>query len=514
MIGAPRADKEDEAQDHNRQRGAMYVTRMLRARLAIPAILAASALAGCDLKQESLLAPTGSSLSLAASDTTLAVNSATTITVQLHQTDGSPVPDKTEIVLAASVGQLDQQKVRTERGQAVVTYKAAATVGTARVRATSAAVSAEITLAVVSSRVQGVSVKAEPAVLPPEGGRVSLVATVTGETGAPVVAAPVVFETTTGTLSGQEGVTTDAAGQARVTLETNSTATVTARVADLKSDGLEIRVRVPVNLVVRVSAPEVTSGDTVTFTAEATTSTGPVTGGFRMVFGDGEVRELGQASGTVTTTYAYPAAGGYNASMHFATPEEAVRETVRVTVKPKPPPPPPPAPPAPPVAGPPATPAPPSNPAPTPPAPAPPPPPSGGGRDEIDLRSVTFLHADVSDWAVTSRITRVSVGAPPICIEHTKAGKWAAGSPATDGNPWIFANINGRWYAATYEWLKAGQTCKNISRETLGPHTKKEPIESWRPRSGEIVGFMVSRHARDGYRSGQERSNVVLVRWP
>lgn len=155
----------------------------------------------------------------------------------------------------------------------------------------------------------------------------------------------------------------------------------------------------------------------------------------------------------------------------------------------------------------------PTPPTPAPPTPAPPTPPSGGGVDELDLSTVTFLHTNVSKWRITSRVTSVTIKDPPICIAHTMSGRW----PVVDGgegNPWVIANIGGRWYAATYEWLRPGQTCKEIDRDTIGPHTKARPLDTWRPRSGEIVGFMVSALARTGQQSVAERSNVVLVRWP
>jgi hypothetical protein len=152
-----------------------------------------------------------------------------------------------------------------------------------------------------------------------------------------------------------------------------------------------------------------------------------------------------------------------------------------------------------------------------PPSPAPPPNPSPGPSPEpgvpFSLDDVVWLHTDVSGWRATSRITDISIGDPPICIDHTKSGHWPVVGNG-EGNPWVFANVNGRWYAATYEWLKPGQTCKGISAATIGPHTKKEPLETWRPRSGELVGFMVSGLARGSERSTKERSNIVMVRWP
>ena len=83
------------------------------------------------------------------------------------------------------------------------------------------------------------------------------------------------------------------------------------------------------------------------------------------------------------------------------------------------------------------------------------------------------------------------------------------------GNPWVFAQIDGRWYAATYEWLRPGQECKGISARTIGAHIKVPPLSRWTPQSGETIGLMVSTPARFGPQGPRhERSNVVRVRWP
>jgi hypothetical protein len=158
---------------------------------------------------------------------------------------------------------------------------------------------------------------------------------------------------------------------------------------------------------------------------------------------------------------------------------------------------------------PPSTPPPPAPPPPAPPPPGPPP----AGAEPINLAQVTWLHTNVSGWAVTSQITSASIGDPPICIRHTKAGQWPV-RDGLEGNPWIFVNLDGRWYAATYEWLRSGQICKGIHRDNIGAHIERPPLDSWRPRSGETVGLMVSAHARSGSPTVRERSNIVLVRWP
>jgi len=149
-------------------------------------------------------------------------------------------------------------------------------------------------------------------------------------------------------------------------------------------------------------------------------------------------------------------------------------------------------------------------------APTPPAPPgaaAGGSPSSIDLGAVTWLHTNVSGWAETSRITSTSIGNPPICIGHTMAGRWPV-KDGLEGNPWIFVNMNGRWYAATYEWLSPGQTCKRIDANNIGPHIGIPPLSSWRPRSGELVGLMVSARARSGGDTVPERSNIVMTRWP
>lgn len=147
------------------------------------------------------------------------------------------------------------------------------------------------------------------------------------------------------------------------------------------------------------------------------------------------------------------------------------------------------------------------------PAPAGAPPRSAGSASAIDLAQVVWVDPDVSRWPETSRITSVSIGDPPLCIDHTRKGQWPI-VDGLEGNPWIFVNLDGRWHAATYEWLAPGQVCKGIHRDNIGPHIGRAPLSSWRPRSGELVGLMVSARARFRADTVAERSNVVMVRWP
>lgn len=137
--------------------------------------------------------------------------------------------------------------------------------------------------------------------------------------------------------------------------------------------------------------------------------------------------------------------------------------------------------------------------------------------DQIDLSKVNWLHADASTWKVTSQLTGVSIGKDSITLDHSKAGKWPVynfNGTAVEGNPWVFVNRGGTWYAATYEWLRPGQTEKGVTGADIGKNIKVEPLASWQPQPGERVGFMVSTIARNGDRTSNERTNVVMATWP
>jgi hypothetical protein len=129
------------------------------------------------------------------------------------------------------------------------------------------------------------------------------------------------------------------------------------------------------------------------------------------------------------------------------------------------------------------------------------------------------LHANITNWKVNSTVTGVRFpgGGSQMCIFHTAAGKWPRfrqNGALGEGNPWVFAFINGFWYGGTFEWLRPGQQCKpNITRTNIGPHVKRSPLSRWAPRSGEKVGFAMSTPARDGTRTNNSRSNIVMVTW-
>ncbi len=149
---------------------------------------------------------------------------------------------------------------------------------------------------------------------------------------------------------------------------------------------------------------------------------------------------------------------------------------------------------------------------------------------DFDFSKVTWLHYDVSGWTESSHITSVQVkSGGQICTDYTEKGQWPAGEPLGNGtqlvgNPWVFVKISGRYYAATYEWLRPNQYCKfghentkplsKVYNNAWGRHIKKSPLDRWIPKPGEIVGFMVSGLARNNVRNVRKRTNVQFYRLP
>lgn len=133
------------------------------------------------------------------------------------------------------------------------------------------------------------------------------------------------------------------------------------------------------------------------------------------------------------------------------------------------------------------------------------------------LSDIRWLHTDVSGWARTSTITRVHFTPSTLTLDHThRSGQWPAvtvDGTLVEGNPWIVGYAGGAWHAATYEWLRPGQTRKNITAANIGPHTKVAPLTTWTPTDGELVGFLVSGLARSNARNVEERTGIVWVQW-
>jgi len=133
--------------------------------------------------------------------------------------------------------------------------------------------------------------------------------------------------------------------------------------------------------------------------------------------------------------------------------------------------------------------------------------------DDIDPFQVVYLHRDISDWAKISTMSDVSITPGQICFDHTGAGQFPQsefGDISVEGNVWVFAEFNGVWFGATWDWLRPGQVCKGESLEALGgEQIRIHPMDgSWVPAPGSTLCFAVSARARDEIEAGAVRTNI------
>ena len=138
---------------------------------------------------------------------------------------------------------------------------------------------------------------------------------------------------------------------------------------------------------------------------------------------------------------------------------------------------------------------------------------------------------DINSWAKTSEITdiKINIENGQICISHTKAGEWtptqnvdsASVEDPVEGNAWVIIPLDGKGYAAPYDWLGAGEPCHMLDVETLDnlyeqlpQRTDVSELERWKPLPGDKIGFLVSGLAKNDLKNVEERSNMLVVTLP
>lgn len=145
----------------------------------------------------------------------------------------------------------------------------------------------------------------------------------------------------------------------------------------------------------------------------------------------------------------------------------------------------------------------------------------------IDLTKVNWQRfVNITNWPITDTIVAVEQdGAPPgpMCINHTKRGVWPTSDFFNDplvqveSNQWYFANIGGTWYGGSGENMRPNQICKQGQMsEAIGPDgTWGGPMDTWAPRAGDLVGYMMTTPARfwPAMKTVDERSNMVVQPW-
>ena len=96
------------------------------------ALLVALVAVACD--KVPLLAPTQSTISIAATTATLPPGGRTSITATVIESGGTPVHDGTLVRFSASLGRVEPAEVETRGGSATTTFVAGDASGSARIR--------------------------------------------------------------------------------------------------------------------------------------------------------------------------------------------------------------------------------------------------------------------------------------------------------------------------------------------------------------------------------------------
>jgi PKD repeat protein len=210
----------------------MFSLRMIaRTRPLFLSLLAVLVVAsGC--QRVPLLAPSGSTITLTTSATTLPANGTVTILAQVIEPAGTPPHSGTHITFTTTLGTIQPSDVETDiNGTATVTFNAGVSSGTATITASSGGASTgtagAIKIAIGAAAVGRISVSANPGTVAASGGTSTITASVGDANGNVLPGVPVTFTTTAGSFTASV-VNTDASGNAQTTLTTNKTATVTA----------------------------------------------------------------------------------------------------------------------------------------------------------------------------------------------------------------------------------------------------------------------------------------------
>lgn len=270
-----------------------------------------------------LTSPTGSTIALTVDQNTLPLNGQATVRAIVTESGGTPVHNGTQVNFSSSLGTFNPLSAETVGGVATTTFLAGQISGTTRINAYSGGASTGagnssgngVEVKIGAAAAGSVAVSATPPSVSQSGGTVTISALVMDANNNPLPGASVLFSATTGTLSASTALS-DSTGVAKVTLTTQSTATVTAFVGSARASVDVVVSAAPSVQIVDVSATP-TAGQPVTFNVTVSTGGAGANSTPRQVqtleveFGDGQREVRTNVGGSVGFTHTYQTAGGY-----------------------------------------------------------------------------------------------------------------------------------------------------------------------------------------------------------
>ena len=273
-------------------------------------LLTALVAGACD--KVPLLAPTESTITLAASRLVLPVNHFTEIIATIIEQSGTPVHNGTVVTFTTTLGTIEPRETQTNSGKVTVLLHAGSQSGTAKVSAFSGDARAEeIEIAIAGAAAETIILNVSPGTLPSlgRGETVQVIAVVHDGSGNPLPGAPVTFTADAGLLSSGT-VITDQNGEARTMLAIDRETIVTAN-AGAERASTTIRINTPPSITISATTSP-TAGQPTTFTITVTTVSGasPVKE-VTVDCGDGESMSLGTLTGSTTVTHVYDSSTTY-----------------------------------------------------------------------------------------------------------------------------------------------------------------------------------------------------------
>jgi hypothetical protein len=147
-----------------------------------------------------------------------------------------------------------------------------------------------------------------------------------------------------------------------------------------------------------------------------------------------------------------------------------------------------------------------------------------------DLDDVVFIEEPrvpgitgfVRDMAVTGVLTvdisgRDAFGGEMVFLNNSKSNVWPLEIEDVNANAWLVVNVDGIWYAGTWEFMRKGQTVKSTLAMKGPSHLIYPPLSKFLPVRGEIYGFFNSCVTRNGITSRnnncKERTNIALFKF-
>lgn len=268
-----------------------------------------SLLMSCD--KVPLTSPTGSTITLAVTRTSVPINGTIQVTAAVIEAGGTAVHDGTTVTFTGGLGTFNPIDAQTVAGIARTTYTGT-TSGTVNIGAFSGAAKAtEVEVKVGAAAAGSVSLQVVPPNVGQNGGSVSVTALVLDAAGNALPGVPVVFSTDVGTLS-NANVISDSNGYAVTNLITTRQARVTARAGTATPAEFTVNVTTAPTVTITSSPGNPIAGQPVAFTI--TPSTAPTASPIQSVivdFGDGQSANLGGITGPTGLTHTYNNAGGY-----------------------------------------------------------------------------------------------------------------------------------------------------------------------------------------------------------